>query len=72
MCDYRDNVTLWGQVGLASDIVIGEGVTVYAQSGVGKNLAAGKTYFGSPCGEVKVKFREMAALRKLPEILESL
>jgi len=68
----EDNVTLWGQVGLASDIVIGEGVTVYAQSGVGKNLAAGKTYFGSPCGEVKVKFREMAALRKLPEILESL
>ena len=68
----KDGVTLWGQVGLASDIVIEEGVTVYAQSGVGKNLPAGKNYFGSPAGEAKVKFREMAAVRKLPEILENL
>ena len=68
----KDNVTLWGQVGCAPDIVIGEGVTVYAQSGIGKNLEAGKTYLGSPCGEVKVKVKEMAAVRKLPEILDNL
>lgn len=68
----EDNVTLWGQVGCAPDVVLGEGVTVYAQSGIGKNLQAGKTYFGSPCGEAKVKFKEMAALRKLPEILDKL
>lgn len=68
----EDNVTLWGQVGCASDVVIGEGVTVLAQSGISKNLAAGKTFFGSPCGEAKLKLRELAALRKLPEILESL
>ena len=68
----EDNVTLWGQVGCAPDVVIGKGVTVYAQSGISKSLEAGKTYFGSPCGEVKVKFKEMAALRRLPEILEKL
>jgi UDP-3-O-[3-hydroxymyristoyl] glucosamine N-acyltransferase len=68
----KDNVTLWGQVGCAPDVVIGEGVTVYAQSGIGKNLKAGKTYFGSPCVDSKVKFKEMAALRRLPEILENL
>lgn len=68
----EDHVTLWGQVGCASDVVIGEGVVVLAQSGIGKSLAAGKTYFGSPCGEVKVKFREMAAMRKLPSILENM
>lgn len=68
----EDRVTLWGQVGCASDVVLGEGVTVLAQSGISKSLEAGKTYFGSPCGEVKVKFREMAAMRKLPEILERL
>ena len=68
----QDRVTLWGQVGCASDVVLGEGVTVLAQSGISKSLDAGKTYFGSPCGEVKVKFREMAAMRKLPEILERL
>lgn len=68
----EDKVTLWGQVGCASDVVLGEGCTVLAQSGISKNLEPGKTYFGSPCGEVKVKFREMAAVRKLPEIIERL
>jgi UDP-3-O-[3-hydroxymyristoyl] glucosamine N-acyltransferase len=65
-----DKVTLWGQVGIASDITIGEGAIVLAQSGVSKNLAGDKTYFGSPCSEVREKFREMAALRKLPQLLE--
>lgn len=68
----EDNVTLWGQVGCASDIIIGEGAVVLAQSGIAKSLAGGKTYFGSPCGEVKMKFREMAALRRLPQVLENL
>lgn len=68
----EDRVILWGQVGCASDVVLGEGAIVLAQSGIAKSLAGGKTYFGSPCSEVKQKFREMAALRKLPEILENL
>lgn len=68
----EDKVTLWGQVGCASDIVIGEGAIVLAQSGIAKSLEGGKTYFGSPCSDVRMKFREMAALRKLPEILEKL
>lgn len=66
----EDRVILWGQVGCASDIIIGEGAIVLAQSGIAKSLEGGKTYFGSPCGEVKSKFREMAALRRLPELLE--
>lgn len=70
--NVEDNVTLWGQVGCASDVVIGEGAIVLAQSGIAKSLVGGKTYFGSPCGDVRVKFREIAALKKLPEILEHL
>lgn len=66
----EDRVILWGQVGCASDIIIGEGAIVLAQSGIAKSLEGGKTYFGSPCGEVKLKFRELAALRRLPELLE--
>ena len=68
----EDNVTLWGQVGCASDVVLEEGVTVLAQSGIGKTLEKGKTYFGSPCGTVRSKFRELAAIKKLPEIIENL
>jgi UDP-3-O-[3-hydroxymyristoyl] glucosamine N-acyltransferase len=66
----QDRVTLWGQVGIASDVTIGEGAIILAQSGVSKNLAGGTTYFGSPCSEVREKFREMAALRKLPSLLD--
>lgn len=68
----EDHVTLWGQVGCASDVTIGRGAVVLAQSGISKDLEGGKTYFGSPCAEVKEKFREMAALRSLPEILAKL
>jgi UDP-3-O-[3-hydroxymyristoyl] glucosamine N-acyltransferase len=65
----HDNVTLWGQVGVTSGITLGEGVTVLAQSGISKDLEAHKTYFGSPCGEAREKFKEMAALRQLPELI---
>jgi UDP-3-O-[3-hydroxymyristoyl] glucosamine N-acyltransferase len=53
-------------------VTIGEGAIVLAQSGISKDLEGGKTYFGSPCAEVKEKFREMAALRQLPQLLEKL
>lgn len=61
----EDDVILWGQVGCASNIVIGKGAVVLAQSGIAKSLKGGLTYFGSPAGEVKEKFKEMATLRML-------
>lgn len=68
----NDHVTLWGQVGVTSGVNIGEGVTVYAQSGVSKSLEKGKVYFGSPAEDARKKYREMASLKVLPEILEKL
>lgn len=70
--EIQDNVTLWGQVGCASDVVIGENAVVLAQSGISKSLAPNKTYFGSPAKDIRMMYREMAALRKLPEILENM
>jgi UDP-3-O-[3-hydroxymyristoyl] glucosamine N-acyltransferase len=67
-----DEVTLWGQVGVISNITIGNGVVVYAQSGIGKDLQAGKAYFGSPAGEARKKYRELAFINSLPEIIEKL
>jgi UDP-3-O-[3-hydroxymyristoyl] glucosamine N-acyltransferase len=68
----EDRVTLWGQVGVVSDIVIGEGAVVLGQAGVGRSLEGGKSYLGSPCDEARKKFREIAAIRKLPEIIEQI
>ncbi|TXK74769.1 UDP-3-O-(3-hydroxymyristoyl)glucosamine N-acyltransferase [Mesonia sp. HuA40] len=61
----EDEVTLWGQVGVKSDVVIKKKAVVMAQSGVGKNLEAGKSYFGSPAKETRTAYREMAALKDL-------
>ncbi len=67
----EDEVTLWGQVGVISDITIGKGAVVYAQSGVAKDLEAGKSYFGSPAGEAREKYKEMAFIKGLPKIVEN-
>lgn len=70
--EVQDNVTMWGQVGCASNVVIGENAVILAQSGISKSLAPNKTYFGSPAKDIRLMYREMAALRKLPEILENM
>jgi len=68
----EDEVTIWGQVGTTSAITIGEKAIIQAQSGVSKSLAGGKVYFGCPADEVRTKLKEMALIRKLPEIIESI
>ena len=68
----EDEVTLWGQVGVISGITIGAKAVVFAQSGVSRGLEGGKTYFGSPAEEARKKYRELAAIRSLPEIIENL
>lgn len=56
---------LYGQSGVAQNITIGEKVVLLAQSGVTKDLESGKTYFGSPADEARVKFKELVAVRNL-------
>lgn len=68
----EDHVTLWGQVGVTSGVTIGKGAIVYAQSGVSRSLEGGKNYFGSPADDARKKYREMASLKILPEVLEKL
>ena len=68
----EDQVILWGQVGVPSDIHIGKGAVVLGQSGLTKDLEGGKTYFGSPAEEARHKFRELALIRKLPDVIEKL
>jgi len=66
----EDEVVIWGQVGIVSGVTIGKGAVLLAKSGVSKNLEGGKTYYGVPCEEVRKKYREMAALKALPDIIK--
>ncbi len=68
----EDNVVLYGQVGVAQAIRIGAGAVVLATSGVSKSLEGGKTYFGAPAEEVREKYKELAALRMLPELVRKM
>ena len=67
-----DHVILYGQVGIAQNLVLENNIVVLAKSGVSKNLEKGKTYFGYPAEEVKDKFRQLAALRRLTREAENL
>jgi len=68
----EDDVIIWGQVGVKSGITIAKGTEIYAQSGLGYSTEQGKRYFGSPASEARDRFKEMAYIRKIPEILERL
>lgn len=68
----EDDVTIWGQVGIKSDVVLAKGTEIYAQSGLGHSTEENKAYFGSPASEARDRFREMAYIRKIPEILKKL
>ncbi len=63
----EDEVVLYGQVGVAQNLRIGKGAVVLAQSGVSKDLEGGKVYFGYPATEASAKYKELAALRRLPD-----
>lgn len=68
----EDDVIIWGQVVINKDLVIGKGAVVLATAAVDKSLEGGKTYFGIPAIEARKKWRELAALRNLPDILSKL
>lgn len=71
-CIIEDEVTLWGQVGITSGATIGKKAVILAQSGISKSLEGGKTYFGYPAEEAREKLKQIAYIKKIPEILQKL
>ena len=65
----EDEVTFWGQVGCTSGITIGKKAILLAKSGVSKSLEGGKSYFGVPAEDIRVKYKELASIRQIPEVL---
>jgi len=68
----EDEVTIWGQVGITSGVTIGTKAVISAKAGVSKSLEGNKSYFGIPADDFRSKYKEIAAIRKIPEILEKL
>ncbi|MFT7350702.1 MAG: UDP-3-O-[3-hydroxymyristoyl] glucosamine N-acyltransferase [Flavobacterium sp.] len=68
----EDNVTIWGQVGTTSGITIGANAIILGQTGVTKSVEGGKSYFGTPIEESREKLKQLANIKKIPEILNQL
>ncbi|MBS4013501.1 MAG: UDP-3-O-(3-hydroxymyristoyl)glucosamine N-acyltransferase [Bacteroidetes bacterium] len=68
----EDDVILWGQVGVQKDLTIGKGAVALGQSGISKSIPGGITYFGSPVQESRSKMKELALIKRLPEVFELL
>jgi len=64
----EDDVIIWARVAIDKDITIGKGAVLLATSAVDKDLEGNKTYFGAPAEDARKKWREMAMLKKLPEM----
>jgi len=65
-------VVLGGQCGLADHLKIGDGVMAGAQSGITKDIKAGTKIVGFPAREFQKYYRDLAQMRKIPEIIEDI
>lgn len=67
-----NRVTLYGKVAVNKNIEIGDDATVMAMSAVPSSIEGGKTYIGYPVVEARAFARQVAMIKKLPELWEKL
>ena len=66
------NVLLAGQVGSSGHLTVHEGAIVYAQSGIGGDVAPGSRISGSPAFAANEWLRAVTAFPKLPDLLKTI
>lgn len=71
-CTIEDGAILAGSVGVADHVKIGTRAVVMARSGVSQDVEPGTQVWGSPAKDRKVAWRELAALAKLPELMQKI
>ncbi|AEG00953.1 UDP-3-O-(3-hydroxymyristoyl)glucosamine N-acyltransferase [Methylomonas methanica] len=71
-CEIGDGAILAGSVGVADHVKIGTRAVVMARSGVSQDIEPGSQVWGSPAKDRKMAWRELAALAKLPELMQKI
>ncbi len=71
-CCLGDGVTCGGQVGIADHVQIGDGAKIAAKTGIFKDVPPGRTMFWYPAFDLQEAFRMVAAVRRLPEMMDRL
>jgi UDP-3-O-[3-hydroxymyristoyl] glucosamine N-acyltransferase len=67
-----DYVVCAGQVGVADHVHLGDGAVVGAQAGVNRDMPGGQTYLGNPAGPMAETSKQLAAIRRLPEMRDTI
>ncbi|MDW8302051.1 MAG: UDP-3-O-(3-hydroxymyristoyl)glucosamine N-acyltransferase [Bacteroidia bacterium] len=67
--EIEDDVIIWGQVGINKDLKIGKKAVLLGKTGVMSSLEGNKTYLGMIAQDAKQTLREVAAAKKLPEMV---
>ena len=70
--EIGDGAVLGAQVGVAEHVKIGAGARIAATSGVLRDIPSGEDYAGTPARPARQTLREVAALRRLPELVASM
>ncbi|MDH3583412.1 MAG: UDP-3-O-(3-hydroxymyristoyl)glucosamine N-acyltransferase [Phycisphaerae bacterium] len=65
-----DGAVLGGAVGIRDHLTIGAGAQIAAYAAVMNDVPDGATWAGYPAQEAKMTMREVAAVRKLPDLLK--
>ncbi len=71
-CTIEDGAILAGSVGVADHVKIGTRAVVMARSGVSQDIEPGSQVWGSPARDKKIAWRELAALSKLPDLIQKI
>jgi UDP-3-O-[3-hydroxymyristoyl] glucosamine N-acyltransferase len=66
-----DYCIIAGQAGIADHVHLGDGAIVGAKAGVHRDIPGGQTYLGTPAGPVAETTKQLMALRRLPEIRDT-
>ncbi|MEY3226327.1 MAG: UDP-3-O-acylglucosamine N-acyltransferase, partial [Planctomycetota bacterium] len=66
-----DYVVCAGQVGVADHVHLGDGAIIGAKAGVHRDMPGGQTYLGAPAGPAAETTRQLMALKRLPEIRDT-
>jgi UDP-3-O-[3-hydroxymyristoyl] glucosamine N-acyltransferase len=68
--ELKDYAVLGANAGVADHLTIGMGAKIGAKSGVAQDVPSGAEVWGLPASERRTAWRQIAAIRKLPDLLE--
>lgn len=68
----EDDVTLGGGVQIMDGVRVGAGASIGARSGVNRDVPAGASYLGAPAVPAREAAAQMAAIKRLPDLIKRL